>query len=254
MSIDASRRTSSLPPHPPLHDYYKQTNARQSFVNDLFNRTAMHYRRIDTATGFGSGLWYRRKALREAGLVPGMKVLDVACGPGLVTECAAHIVGQTGHVIGLDPSTGMLHEARNAACPNLVRAVGECLPFSDGSFDFLSMGYALRHVSDLPLAFQEYARVLKPGGVVLILEISRPRSAVLRLLSRFYIKRVLGTVFVTATRNQDFQTLMHYWWDTTEQCIPPNMIIDAFEEAGFGDITLRQCVRGLLHNYRAVKT
>ena len=140
MSIDASRRTSSLPPHPPLHDYYKQTNARQSFVNDLFNRTAMHYRRIDTATGFGSGLWYRRKALREAGLVPGMKVLDVACGPGLVTECAAHIVGQTGHVIGLDPSTGMLHEARNAAARISSAPSANAFLFRTDRLTFLAWG------------------------------------------------------------------------------------------------------------------
>ena len=69
-----------VPPHPTLGEYYDANESRQEFLNDLFNRTAYTYRAIDKAIGFGSGLWYRRKALRDAGLAPGMKVLDVACG------------------------------------------------------------------------------------------------------------------------------------------------------------------------------
>lgn len=251
---DAASRPQHLPPHPPLRDYYGQSGARQAFINELFNRTAGHYRSIEKATGFGSGQWYRRKALRDAGLAAGMKVLDVACGPGLVTESAVDIVGPSGWVVGLDPSVGMLHEARHAHCPHLVRAIGEHLPFADSSFDFLSMGYALRHVSDLKLAFHEYARVLKPGGVVLILEISRPRSTWLRVLSRLYIRGVLGKVFGMMTGNRDFQTLMQYWWDTTEQCVPPDAIVGALKETGFEDVSLHEMVSGLLRDYRAVRS
>ena len=143
-----SASTSSQPiaPHPPLRQYYDDMEARQGFLNDLFNRTAYQYRNIDMATGFGSGLWYRRKALQQAGLKPSMQVLDVACGPGLVTQCALDLVGSSGSVIGLDPSIGMLREAQRGPSRNLVRGVGERLPFPDQSFDFLSMGYALRHV------------------------------------------------------------------------------------------------------------
>ena len=97
----------------------------------------------------------------------------------LTTQCALGLVGSTGYVVGLDPSAGMLHEARKGPCRNLIQGVGEELPFPDASFDFLSMGYALRHVSDLHVAFREYRRVLRPGGIVLLLEVSRPRSAAL---------------------------------------------------------------------------
>ena len=109
-----------LPPHPLLRRYYDQDEARQRFLNDLFNRTAPQYRNIDKATGLGSGLWYRRKALLRAGLTAGMHVLDVACGPGLVAQCARQIVGPAGSVIGLDPSNGMLREARS------MSYAGEC--------------------------------------------------------------------------------------------------------------------------------
>jgi demethylmenaquinone methyltransferase/2-methoxy-6-polyprenyl-1,4-benzoquinol methylase len=147
----------------------------------------------------------------------------------------------------------MLREAKKGPCQNLVRGVGERLPFPDQNFDFLSMGYALRHVPDLKGAFAEYRRVLKPGGIVLLLEISRPRSSTLRMLSRFYIKTVLGKVFSATTGNRDMQTLMGYWWDTTEYCVPPEQIMHALKDAGFVDCTLKEWGSGLLRDYRAVK-
>jgi demethylmenaquinone methyltransferase/2-methoxy-6-polyprenyl-1,4-benzoquinol methylase len=242
-----------IAPHPQLRQYYREGEERQGFLNELFNRTAYQYRNIDKATGFGSGLWYRKRALQQAGLMPGMKVLDVACGPGLVTQCAMELVGPSGSVTGLDPSIGMLREAQKGPCRSLVRGVGEHLPFPDGHFDFLSMGYALRHVPDLRGAFAEYRRVLKPGGIVLLLEISRPRSALVFYLSRFYIKRVLGAAFTAGTGNQDMKTLMAYWWETTEQCVPPETIVDTLKEAEFQDCTVREWFSGLLRDYRAVK-
>jgi demethylmenaquinone methyltransferase / 2-methoxy-6-polyprenyl-1,4-benzoquinol methylase len=242
-----------IAPHPPLHRYYDELDARQGFLNELFNRTAYQYRNIDKATAFGSGLWYRKKALEAAGLKPGMHMLDVACGPGLVAQCALSLVGPSGSVVGLDPSIGMLREAQKGPCRNLVRGVGERLPFPDGHFDFLSMGYALRHVPDLRGAFAEYRRVLKPGGIVLLLEISCPRSALVRLLSRFYIKIVLGAAFTTGTGNQDMKKLMAYWWETTELCVPPETILDTLKAMGFEACTVKEWFSGLLRDYRAVK-
>jgi demethylmenaquinone methyltransferase/2-methoxy-6-polyprenyl-1,4-benzoquinol methylase len=148
----------------------------------------------------------------------------------------------------------MLREAKKGPCQNLVRGVGERLPFPDQNFDFLSMGYALRHVPDLKRAFAEYWRVLKPGGIVLLLEISRPKSAALLTLSRFYIKTVLGTVFSVTTGNRDMQTLMSYWWETTEYCVPPEQIMHSLKDAGFVDCTLKERWSGLLRDYRAVKS
>jgi demethylmenaquinone methyltransferase/2-methoxy-6-polyprenyl-1,4-benzoquinol methylase len=240
-------------PHPPLRRYYSEDEKRQAFLNELFNRTAYQYRNIDKATGFGSGLWYRRKALREAGLKAGMHMLDVACGPALVAQCARDVVGPSGRVIGLDPSIGMLREAQKGPCRNIVRGIGEQLPFPDASFDFLSMGYALRHVSNLKTAFSEYRRVLKPGGIVLLLDICRPRSALLLSLSRFYIKTVMGIVFAVSTGNRDMKTLMEYWWDTTEFCVPSETILDALQEVGFADCSLHELFNGLLRDYRAVR-
>lgn len=136
-----------IAPHPPLRQYYTASEARQGFLNELFNRTAYQYRNIDKATGFGSGLWYRRKALQRAGLTVGMSVLDVACGPGLVTQCALDLVGPSGGVVGLDPSIGMLREAQKGPCRTLVRGVGERLPLEAGVLVSLTLS---PDVSTLP--------------------------------------------------------------------------------------------------------
>ena len=168
--------TGSTPPHPVLDKYYSSDADRQSFVGALFDGAARHYNRIGTMLDLGSGPWYRRRVLRRAGLRPGMRLLDVATGTGLVARGAVRILGDPGRVIGIDPSRGMLREARKALASPLVQGRAEALPFRDDLFDMLSMGFALRHVPDLDAAFREYRRVLKPGGRLLLLEVSRPRS------------------------------------------------------------------------------
>jgi len=115
------------------------------------------------------------------------------------------------------------------------------------------MGYAIRHVSDLKTAFFEYRRVLKPGGIVLLLDICRPRSPLLLVLSRFYIKTVMGIAFAASTGNRDMKTLMAYWWDTTEFCVSPETILSALREVGLTDCSLHELFNGLLRDYRAVR-
>jgi demethylmenaquinone methyltransferase/2-methoxy-6-polyprenyl-1,4-benzoquinol methylase len=244
----------AIPPHPALSQYYGSTESRQRFLNNLFDRTAGWYRTIDRATAFGMGMPYRRQSLRRAGLRKGMWVLDVGCGPGLTTRGAMRLAGPAGYVVGLDPSHGMLEEARKGRCRALVQGIGEELPFPDARFDFVSMGYALRHVSDLAVAFREYHRVLKPGGILLLLEVSRPRWAALRSVTRFYIRTVMGAGLAAATGNQDTRTLMRYWWDTIDSCQDPEAILSALAEAGLAEGRVNELFNGFLRDYRAIKT
>jgi demethylmenaquinone methyltransferase/2-methoxy-6-polyprenyl-1,4-benzoquinol methylase len=89
--------------------------------------------------------------------------------------------------------------------------------------------------------------------VVLLLEISRPRSPFLLSLSRFYIKTVLGIAFSASTGSRDMKTLMEYWWDTTETCVQPATIMDALKDAGLSDCSEEEWFSGLLRDYRAVR-
>ena len=101
-----------LQPHPTLPDYYPDLVQRPAFVRLLFDRTAHYYDWVCQLLSFGSGNWYRRRALERAGLRPGMTVLDVATGTGLVARQAIAITGDPPAGIGLDVSMGMLAELK----------------------------------------------------------------------------------------------------------------------------------------------
>jgi demethylmenaquinone methyltransferase/2-methoxy-6-polyprenyl-1,4-benzoquinol methylase len=253
MASDTQRSTSSLAPHPSLSDYYKTEEQRRKLLDAYFDGVAPDYNWITQATSFGSGKWYRKEALKRSGLTEGNVILDVACGPGTVSMSAQHIVGKTGKVVGLDPSIGMVIEAQKQGVSNVVQGKAEHLPFPDSIFDFISMGYALRHVTDLILTFKEYLRVLKPGGQLLILEIARPNSFLPYQISKLFLNRVVPCVSYLGTKNSHAHKLMKYYWDTIESCVPPETILQALGHSGFIQNQQYTLFGGLLRDYSANK-
>src|SRR3954469_20225319 len=169
-------------PHPPLTAHYSSTEAKPAFVNRLFDAGAKHYDGVVDWGFLRSGSGYRRWVQQRHGLKPGHHLLDVACGTGLVAVASAKILGTAENITCLDPSAGMLAVARTKLAARFVQGRAEQMPLADNSFDFLTMGYALRHVLDLETAFREYRRVLKPGGKLLILEVTKPANRVGALL------------------------------------------------------------------------
>ena len=241
-------------PHPALTDYYPTEEQRQGILTNLFDHVAPDYNWISQLLSFGSGNWHRKKTLQIAGLKEGMKVLDVACGPGTVGRCALNLVGPHGCVIGLDPSVGMLQEAKKNSLSRVTQSLAEFLPFRETTFDFVTMGYALRHVSDLQHTFREFFRVLKPGGIMLILEISRPHPGIPFHVAKFFLKTVIPRLAQIKTRNQQAQILMRYYWDTIENCVPPPSILSAIEAAGFLNSRVSDIGGGLIRDYMAFKS
>jgi demethylmenaquinone methyltransferase/2-methoxy-6-polyprenyl-1,4-benzoquinol methylase len=222
-----------MKPHPILSGYYQDEAQRRRFLTRMFDETAAHYDRINGIMAFGWGVWYRRWILHRVGLRADAQLLDVAVGTGAVAGAAASIVGPGGRVVGLDPSAGMLAEARRKLSVPLVQGIAEQLPFRAGEFDFLSMGYALRHVSDLKHTFAEYFRVLRPGGTLLILDFARPRSRVGRAAGRFHVNYLGPLVARVLSRRPEAQVLMRYCWDTVEHLVPAETILIAMADAGF---------------------
>jgi len=224
-----------LEPHPALPDYYPDLAQRPAFVRGLFDRTAHYYDHVNRLLSFGSGGWYRRRALERVGLRPGMTVLDVAIGTGLVARQALAITGDPRAVIGLDVSEGMLAEVKRSLNLPLIQGLMERLPLADACCDLVSMGYALRHVADLNATFREFHRALRPGGALLILEIARPASPFKRKLLKLYLGRLIPLLGRLTTGERDMQTLMRYYWDTIENCVPPETIVRAIRDAGFAE-------------------
>lgn len=240
--------TSSLPPHRPLPQYYDSAEQRPEAVNQLFDAGAPYYEWVCRFMSFGTGEKYRADALVRSGLKPGMKILDVAAGTGLVLRSAAAITGKDGLAIGLDPSAGMLKQCRERSNAPLVRALGESLPFASSTFDMISMGYALRHVADLNDLFREYRRVLKPEGRLLVMELTQPQSGFARTLNRWFLSRVVPAAAYLSTGSGDARKMMAYFWDTIESCVPPDVILSAMTSAGFRGAA-RKVTGGILSEY-----
>jgi demethylmenaquinone methyltransferase/2-methoxy-6-polyprenyl-1,4-benzoquinol methylase len=181
-----------------------------------------------------------------------MQVLDVALGTGLVAREAAAVVGEAGRVVGLDSSIGMLHGSHLPAGIVAVQGVAEALPFADRSFDFVSMGFALRHMSDLAVVFGELQRVLRPGGRACVLEISRPKGPVAHALVKAYMRGVVPVLAKVFGRHAETAHLMRYYWDTIEACVPPEQVLATLTAAGFA-AARRHVELGIFSEYVAGK-
>ena len=188
----------------------------------------------------------------RAGLAAGMTVLDVGTGTGLVAREAAALVGDAGLVTGVDPSPGMVEHARVPAGIRLLAGSAEAIPAADNAADFVSMGYALRHVGDLDLAFAEMFRVLRPGGRVCLLEITSPEGAVGRTLLKAYLRGLVPAIAAVVSRHRDTPELMRYYWDTIAACVAPVAIMQALGAAGFVAVD-RHVELGIFSQYRARK-
>ncbi len=160
---------------------------------ELFAGLPRAYDRMGTVLSFGQDPRWRRALLEVIDPRPGMRILDVATGTGLVAFALAQR-GAT--VIGLDQSEQMLAGARRrlAGHPDLTPRVSfaqgeaERLPFADREFDALTFTYLLRYVDDRAATMRELARVVKPGGQIGMVEFGVPRPAVLRALWRVHTR------------------------------------------------------------------
>ena len=242
-----------VPPHPVIPGYFENEDERRALLARLFDESAEFYDPINDRMSFGSGSRYRKQVLIKAGLRRRMSLLDVGCGTGVIAGHAREIVGPTGRVVGVDPSESMLAVARSKGrITESYVAKGESLPLEDSTFDMVTMGYALRHVNDLRQAFREYKRVLQPGGTVMILEITPPKSRVAYQFLKRYIRTVVPLITKLTTRSSGAHELMSYYWDTIELCVPPELILDTMRAVGFSDVQ-RNVVLGIFSEYSGTR-
>ncbi|HEU5204194.1 MAG TPA: class I SAM-dependent methyltransferase [Candidatus Limnocylindrales bacterium] len=148
-------------------------------VASMFDDIAPVYDRLNTIMTFGLDSGWRRAAVDQTGIEPGASVADIACGTGKLTAELAERVGPFGKVIGVDLSDGMLRRAQ-AEYRDLVQVEfrhGDALalPIDDDGVDAATIGFGLRNLSNFEVGFRELARVVRPGGRVVCLELTVPR-------------------------------------------------------------------------------
>ena len=193
-------------------------------VRSMFDRIAPRYDLMNRLMTFGMDVRWRRKDVKSLKLPPRSIVVDVACGTG---DLCREIESLYMRAVGVDMSFGMLHAARTSA--PLVQADALKLPFRDGAVDGITCGFALRNVLDVGVLFAEFARVVRVGGRLAILEVSEPESALPRFGHKVYFRKVVPMVGGWLSDAEAYR----YLPESTAYLPPPGELLAMLSSSGF---------------------
>lgn len=197
------------------NEFYDPGNERAEKVSALFARIAKRYDLINDVQSFGLHRLWKAQVVRLARPAPGSRALDVCCGTG---DLAFRLAKAGANVLAVDFSAPMLEVARARQCegePRFLRGDAQQLPFADGSFDIVTVGYGLRNLADWQVGLREMVRVAKPGARLLVLDFGKPPNAFWRNVYYTYLRAfvpVLGLVFCGSASAYAYilESLKHY--------------------------------------------
>jgi demethylmenaquinone methyltransferase / 2-methoxy-6-polyprenyl-1,4-benzoquinol methylase len=215
-------------------------------VEAMFDRISPVYDPMNRLMTAGLDRRWRRLAVRAV-VRPGDRVLDACCGTG---DLALEAERAGGRVTGLDFSERMLERARRkSASIDWVRGDVLALPFPDGSFDVSTVGFGIRNVEDLEAGLRQLARVLRPGGRLACLEITRPRGALRPFFSLWFdgLVPLAGTVLPGGAAYS-------YLPASVRRFPGPEELGGALRRAGFGEIGWRLLGGGIVALHAATRS
>ena len=227
--------------------------AKADKVRTMFGAIARRYDLNNRLHSFGRDQAWRRQAVRAAGVRPGDRVLDMACGTGDLTKLLSRT--PAARVVGGDFTPEMLEIARvkNAApTAEYVQADAMALPFEDTSFDVLTIAFGIRNVTDPAAALREFNRVLAPGGRLVILEFATPKSRIVRTGNALYTQRIMPLTAGLIAR--DRTGAYRYLPRSIETFLQPPAMLQAMQDAGFTETTATPMTLGVCVCYRGVRT
>jgi demethylmenaquinone methyltransferase/2-methoxy-6-polyprenyl-1,4-benzoquinol methylase len=215
-------------------------------VREMFDRIAPVYDFMNRAMTLGLDTKWRR--LTAAAVVrQGDRVLDVCCGTG---DLALADLEAGGRVIALDFSERMLERARRkSSAIEWVRGDATALPFPDGSFEAVTVGFGIRNLDDMERGLAELARVLGPGGRLGCLEITRPRG-----LLRPFFRAWFDGLVPLAGKVLPGGRAYTYLPASVRRFPGPEDLAAALERAGFADVGWRLLGGGIVALHTGVKT
>ena len=219
-------------------------------IQRMFAEVAPGYDRANRALSCGIDVWWRRRTVRAVGLRAGERGLDACTGTG---DLALALQRAGARVVGADFCAPMLARARAKTAPRpdgprWVAADTLALPFPPASFDFATVAFGIRNVADPRAALRELARVVRPGGRVVVLEFSKPRVPLLGAAYRFYFRRVLPRLgaLVAGARNGAYR----YLHDSVMAFPEREQFLALMREAGLGACRMRLLTGGIAAVYR----
>lgn len=243
---------------PELRDLHTRAD-KPGRVRRMFAAIAGSYDLNNRVHSLGRDQAWRRFAVRAAGVKRGDRVLDVACGTGDLSQAFA--ATDAAEIVGVDFTPEMLaiaaqkRDALGSPTASRVRyqeGDAQNLAFSDASFDVVSIAFGIRNVADPARALSEFARVLRPGGRLVILEFDRPSTPPMSWFYDFYCGTVMPR---TATLiSGDKSGAYKYLPKSVGSFMTRNEMRIAIERAGFSDVTSTPLSLGICMCYRAVRS
>lgn len=196
-------------------------------VREMFDRIAPGYDSMNVVMTGGLDRLWRRRLVRECRIKPGDRLVDLGCGTGDLIELTAR---QGARAVGVDPAGGMLAVARQRGMGAVVvQGDGSTIPLADASTDVVTSAFALRNFVSIPAVLADSARILRPGGRIVLLDVAEPSLAPVRALHGFYFRRVvpvLGGLFAD-------RDAYRYLPDSTSYLPAPDELRQMLADAGF---------------------
>lgn len=205
---------------------------KRAAVQRLFHDIAPTYDLLNSLLSFRLHHRWRAKAVRMLNLKPGDSALDVCSGTGDFLSPLRKAVGTTGRVVGSDFCLPMLDRSRAKFGEPLALADACALPFQDGKFDAVTVGWGIRNVPDIDAAHRELARVLKPGGRFVSVDMAQPRNRLVRSASKTAFRTLSPLLGKLAGQEKAYT----YLPESTQRFWDRDGLARSMERAGFKQV------------------
>ena len=248
MSSDSGSRVEQVTPY--------GEGAKTDQVRQMFDSIAPAYDFMNRAMTLGIDIWWRRLAVKRLKRISPAHILDVATGTGDFA-IQLHQSLNPQHITGIDLSQGMLDEAqRKVREKGLENAIsfeqGDCmaLPMADETFDAVTVAFGVRNFEHLQQGYEEMARVLKPGGMLCVLELSTPTN---RLIRWFYDLYTLHIIPWIGSMKSGDKSAYRYLPQSIAAVPQGNDMLQLMRNAGLKDTAFKRLTMGICTIYTAVK-
>lgn len=230
--------------------------AKTEQVRQMFDAIAPAYDFMNRAMTLGIDIWWRKLAVKRLKRIHPAAILDVATGTGdFAIQLNKSLSPQ--HITGIDLSQGMLDEARRKVKDKgleekITFVKGDCmaLPMADGTFDAVTVAFGVRNFEHLQQGYKEMARVLKPGGMLCVLELSTPGNPLIRWFYDLYALHIIPAI--GAMKSGD-KTAYRYLPESIAAVPQGDDMLQLMRNAGLRDATFKCLTLGVCTIYTAVK-
>ncbi len=224
---------------------------KEQRVHKIFNTISEDYDHMNNIISFNQHTLWRNKTMSHMFLSSDMNVLDVCCGTG---DWTIQLAASGAETTGLDFSENMLEVAKEktAAMDNISLIHGNAmdLPFEDGQFDYVTIGFGLRNLPDYSAAIADFYRVLKPGGTLVILETSRPENNLINSGFELYFGKIMPVLGGIIAKKKNEYAWLH---ESTSSFLSKKELKAMLFSTGFTNIKIIPHTLGTAASHFAIK-